>query len=104
MKKGKKNMKYLIIENGLCKYYGVDKEYHLIDDISKDDILYLLNIATDENSDFEMDNIENKEINNPAHKIIYRNLNEKFNELLTEKTRFVEESEALYKEALNKYQ
>ena len=45
-----------------------------------------------------------KEISNQAHQIIYSNLFEKFSDLLTNKNRFLDESEQLYREALQKYQ
>lgn len=72
--------------------------------MTKDDILYLLSVATNPESDFEMDSLENHELLNEAHKIIYRSLFLKFSELLNNRTRFIEESAATYKEALNKYQ
>ena len=49
----------------------------------------------------EFDN--NKGPANEAHKIIYGNLYKKFDELLENKTRFHDESVALYKDALDKY-
>lgn len=48
--------------------------------------------------------MDENQISNPAHKIIYQNLSDKFNELLSNKTQFLDESEALYKDALQKYQ
>ena len=59
---------------------------------------------TDEGVEFEIDDMNNNEISNPAHKIIYQNLRDKFNEFLSNKTQFLDESEALYKDALQKYQ
>ena len=68
------------------------------------DILYLLSVATNSESEFEMDSLEDHELLNEAHKIIYRSLYSKFFELLSNKTRFIEESASTYKEALDKYQ
>ena len=104
MKKGVESMRCLKIENG--KGFFVDKEgdYQEIDKMGKDDILYLLDIATDEDTVFEMDDMDVNEINNPAHRIIYQNLRDKFNELIQNKAQFLDESEALYKDALQKYQ
>lgn len=76
----------------------------LEDDMTKDDILYLLSVATNSESEFEMDSLEDHELLNEAHKIIYRSLYSKFFELLSNKTRFIEESASTYKEALDKYQ
>lgn len=97
-------MKCLKIENGRGQYLDKEGCYQEIDKMGKDDILYLLNICTDENETYEMDNPDETEIVNPAHKIIYENLYEKFGELLSNKSRFLDESEALYKDALQKYQ
>ena len=51
-----------------------------------------------------MDKIENGNIQNEAHKIIYGNIYNKFEDLLTKKNMFLDESENLYKDALKKYQ
>lgn len=75
-----------------------------LDKIKKDDLLYLLDIATNSQEVFEMDDPNESSIGNPAHDIIYRNLYDKFVELSHNKTRFLDESEALYKDALQKYQ
>lgn len=96
-------MKCLKIERGKGKFINSKGEYIDIDQIGKDDLLYLLDIATNEKESFSMDNIDKKEIDNPAHKIIYQNLYDKFTELLQDKTRFIDESRAIYKDALNKY-
>ena len=47
--------------------------------------------------------MDDKLIQNEAHKIVYRNLSQKFDELLQNKDRFIDESEGKYKEALKKY-
>lgn len=104
MRKGGENMKCLKIENGKGFFLDRDNNYQEIDKMGKDDILYLLDVATDEGVEFEIDDMDNNEISNPAHKIIYQNLRDKFNEFLSNKTQFLDESEALYKDALQKYQ
>lgn len=104
MMKGEKIMKCLKIENGRGHYLDKEGNYLEIDKMGKDDILFLLNFATDENETFEMDDPDESELSNPAHKIIYSNLYEKFSELLLNKSRFLDESEAIYKDALQKYQ
>ena len=47
--------------------------------------------------------MNSNQIDNEAHKIIYMNLSEKLNELLSQRKRFVDESKSEYKEALEKY-
>ena len=98
-------MKYLKIEEN--KGFFIRKgeqsklEWIQIDLITKDDLLFLLNKAVVE--DFEMDEFKEVILSNKAHQIIYRNLYEKFSELVLNKTRFKDESDSLYKTALEKY-
>lgn len=72
-----------------------------IDQIGRNDLFDLLNRAIEEN--FEMDEFKEEKILNKAHQIIYKSLYEKFVDLLAKKTRFKDESENLYKAALEKY-
>lgn len=96
-------MTYLRINAGKA-YYSNEKEEKSIDQISKDDILYLLDQATSEKVEFEMDEPREGTIQNEAHKIIYVALYTKFKELLNNKERFIDESSHLYEDALQKYQ
>ena len=95
-------MKYLRVDNGKGYYLGSDNELHEIDSIQKEDMLHLLDAVTDKNIDFEMDDCED-DIQNEAHRIIYKELHKRLKELLEDKDRFLDESESLYKEALQKY-
>lgn len=72
-----------------------------IDLITKEDLFELLNKAIDD--DFEMDAFNEVTLSNKAHQIIYKNIYEKFANLLSDKTRFKTESESMYKDALEKY-
>ena len=103
MKKGGLSMKCLKINRGIAQFRNEEGKYVDVDQIGKEDILYLLDIATDEEKEFGMDDYNEIEIKNPAQKIVYQNLSDKFKELLTNKSQFLDESEALYKEALQKY-
>ena len=104
MKKGNITMKCLEIKDGKGFFRNRNGNMETLDNIKKDDILYLLNIAISNQETFEMDDMESATINNQAHIIIYRNLGDKFKEILNNKTRFLEESESIYKDALQKYQ
>jgi len=53
--------------------------------------------------EFEMDEFRKDDLANQAHQIIYKNLYEKFTDLKSNRNRFKDESEALYKAALEKY-
>lgn len=98
-------MKYLKIENNKA-FYLQDKNqpntWIEIDQIEKNDLLKLLDYAT--NEDFELDMYEESKLANKAHQIIYKHLSEKFATFLANKNRFKDEANNLYKEAFEKYQ
>jgi len=96
-------MKYLKIEDnkGFFLYKETPETWNEIDSLTKDGLMNLLNKAIE--SDFEMDEYNEELIQNKAHQIIYKNLHEKFTQLLSNKTRFKDESEMLYKDAIEKY-
>lgn len=96
-------MIYLKVEKGKGYFLSKNNEYKEIDAIRKEDILHLLEAATSANIEFEMDEVENGNIQNAAHQIIYLNIYEKFTELKNNKNRFLDESENLYKDALLRY-
>lgn len=98
-------MKYLKIENNKG-YYIKDianpTNWIEIDQIEKDDLLNLLDLAT--NQDFELDTYDENLLGNKAHQIIYKHIAEKFATFLSNKHRFKDEAENLFKTALEKYQ
>lgn len=96
-------MKCLKIDRGRGYFLGENGDYVEIDGISKEDLLRLLNIAISTDESFELDQMDDELIKNEAHRIIYRNLSNKFLELISNRNRFIDESEAKYKEALKKY-
>lgn len=95
-------MKHLKIEKskGFFSIDGVD--WIEVDKINKENILFLVDRVI-EDDEFEMDKYEKDKVQNKAHEIIYRNLYNKIIELQGHRTQFRDESEALYKEALEKY-
>ena len=97
-------MKYLIIDKGKGYFINSRDTKEEIDKITKEDILRLLDIATDKDQEFEMDEPpEDSNSFNQAHIIIYSHLYKKFNEILQDRDRFLDESTAIYKDALAKY-
>lgn len=104
MTKGAENMKCLKIKDGKGLFLQKNGEMETVDKMTKNDVLYLLNLATSSDNPFEMDMLQEQDALNEAHKIIYRSLYSKFFELLESRTRFVEESESTYREAIEKYQ
>jgi hypothetical protein len=97
-------MKYLRI-NDNKGYYLKDKanpdDWTEIDQLDKDDLMKLLDYASE--PDFEMDAYNEGLIQHKAHQIIYKNLYEKFETFLSNKNKFKDESDSIYKAALDKY-
>lgn len=96
-------MKYLKIESNKG-FYRIDttkEEWSELDQINKDQLLNLLKFASTE--EFEMDEYKDELLQNPAHNIIYKNIYEKFIDFLSNKTRFQDSVEAMYKTAIEKY-
>lgn len=98
-------MKYLKIDDNKGFFLKIEKTeeetWIEIDKITKDDLMSLLRKALE--LDFEMDDFIEANLANKAHQIIYKNVFEKFKELMLTKDRFKDESESLYKEAIEKY-
>lgn len=96
-------MTYLKIDNnkGYFRIDGASEEWFELDQISKDHLLKLIELATTE--DFSMQEYEDELLRNPAHNIIYRNIYSKFSELLNNKTRFQDSVNAMYKSGIDKY-
>lgn len=96
-------MKCLRIKDNKGEYSLDGLEYKQIDKISKDDILRLLELSLDKDVDFEMDKYDADSFTNPAHRVIYSNIYEKFVSLKANKNYFTIEVDALYSEAYDKY-
>jgi len=94
-------MKLLKIEDNRGSYSLDGQSWKQIDEIDKNDMLSLLEHALTEN--FEMDTFEAASLGNQAHRIIYQHLHEKFLQLQNNRSRFKDESEALYKDAIEAY-
>lgn len=94
-------MIYLKIDNGKGLFFKEPDQWIEIDQIGKEDLLVLLDKAIAD--EFEMDEYDAELLQNKAHKIIYKQLFQKFNELVENKSRFKDESEQLYKNAIEKY-
>jgi hypothetical protein len=101
MMTGETLMKHLRINSGKGQFSIDGSAWTDIDRIGKDEILALVHLAT--SADFDLDQHDRDLIQNPAHEIIYRNLAMKFTELSSARDRFRDESQHLYREALQKY-
>lgn len=94
-------MKYLKIDDGKGYFLKEPDQWIEIDHIGKEDLLVLLDNAISQG--FEMDEFDADLLHNKAHQIIYKHLHQKLNELNENKSRFQDESEQLYKSAIEKY-
>lgn len=70
-----------MIKRSKAYFINADNKEKEIDTIGKDDILFLLEQATNPEIEFELDEIDDTNVKNEAHKIIYENISEKFREL-----------------------
>lgn len=100
-------MKYLYIENGqgFFSVSGLGTDKQTIDKIRKEDLLSLLNLIVYESSEngFEMDSYDEESLKNPAHKVIYKNIYDKFDALIKKRVQFKDETCDLYRSAIEKY-
>lgn len=94
-------MKHLRITEGKGQYSIDGSSWTDMDNINKSELLKLVDIAL--TAEFFMEPYRKELIRNPAHEIIYRNIHAKLEELVTKKDRFKDESEQLYREAIQKY-
>lgn len=83
----------------------METDKQTIDKIRKEDLLRLLNLIVDESAEneFEMDSYDEESLKNPAHKIIYKNIYDKFDALIKKRVQFMDETCDLYKSAIEKY-
>lgn len=95
-------MKGFEIKNNNVYFCSKNGEHKPIDLINKEELLFLINKLID-SDEFEMDQYNEELIKNEAHKIIYRNIFNKFSELMKNKKSFKDQYNSLYQDALNKY-
>ena len=98
-------MKYLKIDNNKGYFFNSIVEVNdwvEIDKITKEDLMILLNKAISE--DFEMDEFFVENISHKAHQIVYKSIYEKLTGLIGNKTKFIDECDSQYKEAIEKYE
>lgn len=95
-------MKLLKVEKN-CGYYRDDQEkYRPIDKIGKEDLLRLAGWALHE-EDIEFDDYDEEAIKNQAHRIIYKSILQKLQELRDRREEFIDESARLFLEDYEKY-
>ena len=95
-------MKILKIENG-CGLYLKPKlnEWEPIDKIDRSGLMTLLDTLIE--NEVEMDVMDDDNLSNQAHRIIYKSISEKLSTLLVNKSKFKDESQRLYFQEVQKY-
>lgn len=94
-------MKHLKIE-GQNAYFMRGENWMVVTEMTKEDLLNLAHAAVEE-EDFETDAYDEALLPNPAHKIIYQQINGQLTELHNRRASFQEEVRNIYKKAYDKY-
>ena len=94
-------MKHLKIEDKKA-FFTRGESWMVVTDMTKEDLLNLAHAAIEE-EDFETDKYDDSLLPNPAHKIIYQQINSQLTDLHNRRTIFQEEMRNIYKDAYNKY-
>lgn len=101
IQKGRIFMKHLKIEDRKA-YFTRGENWMVVTDMTKEDLLNLAHAAIEE-EDFETDTYDEALLPNPAHKIIYQQINGQLMELHNRRAAFQEEVRNIYKDAYEKY-
>lgn len=96
-------MKCLKIDNGKGEFSVDGVNFLSLDKITKEDILILIDITLDPSSSIEMDVYDADAFTNPAHKMIYDHLYDKFTDLVANKDQFVSEVNEKYQDVYERY-
>jgi len=95
-------MKILKIDETLGHYSLDGVTYKTINEINKEDLLRLVDLALE--SDVVIDDFNESLIKDPAHQIIYKNISEKIKDLQQKKNDYKDETDRLYLKEYKKYQ
>ena len=99
---GDKDMMLLKIDDNQGYYYDDQGKFATVDKITKDDILRLVNLTLDE-EEVEFDEFSDDNLKNQAHKIIYKSIFEKLQDLKKRREGFRDESDRLFLTDYEKY-
>jgi hypothetical protein len=95
-------MKLLKIENNQGFFYVNDNGYLPMDKLTKDALLKLVDITLE--SEIEIDEYDEKNIQHQAHQVIYKSVSNKLLDLNSRKQEFTDQSERLFLAEYEKYQ
>jgi hypothetical protein len=94
-------MKLLRIGDNQGYFLGEDGSFTLVDRITKEDLLRLVDLTLA--NEVEFDDYDNEAVKNQAHQILYRSIYEKLRGLKDRREAFTDESERLYLQEYEKY-
>jgi hypothetical protein len=94
-------MKVLKVEEGKGFFLNKENKYALIDEIGKDDLMFLVELTL--RDEISMDEFNTETIKNQAHQIIYKSIYEKMKALNENKNSFRDESDRKYLDAIKRY-
>lgn len=95
-------MKLLKAEKKQGYFLDVQSAFCLIDKITKEDLLRLAGLVLSED-DVEFDEYDEGVIGNEAHRILYKNILEKLQDLRDRREEFLDKQSKLYQEAFEQY-
>lgn len=95
-------MKLLKAENNQGYFLDKDGDFDPVDKVTKEDLLRLAEFVLEED-EIEFDPYSEDVIKNEAHRILYRNVWEKLQGLRDRREEFLEQRDALYQQAFEKY-
>lgn len=95
-------MKLLKAEDSQGHFLNEDGEFSLIDEVTKEDLLRLAEMVLEED-DVEFDQYDEDLIKNEAHRILYRNVLEKLQDLRSRREEFFEARDRLFQTAYEEY-
>lgn len=96
-------MNYTKIENGKVYFrLSSSDNWKLISDITGDDLIKLIEKCIDED-DFELEEFDDTLIKNEAHKIIYKSIYQKINDIYLERDNIIDENTQRYNDIIEKY-
>lgn len=95
-------MKLLRISDSTGHFSCDGVQYLPIDRITKDDLLRLVNL-TIEGDEIEFDEYDEQVLKNQAHRVIYKNVVQKLQDLRARKKEFVDQAARLFYEEYESY-
>ena len=96
-------MKQLKIENNLGYFLAKSGEYKSIDNINKEDLLYLVDLALGSDA-VELDVYDAGLLQNQAHQVIYKSICTKLQDLVGRQHEFADEHARLFLAESQKYE